>query len=274
MKVDFHVHSTASDGTLTPSQVVDFAVSRDVTVISLTDHDNLSGFHFALEHASASGVVVVSGVELSVDLPDGTGAHLLGYHIDPHDTALVRRLDELRIVREQRILRMIEALEEGGFPVDIEQVRSLAMGTLGRCHLARALVAHGHATDISDAFSRFIGVSRPFHVPKPSFPVEEAIALIKGAGGVPVVAHPILDDVIAHVEELIEYGIEGVEAYHIDQTPEQQHALDAFAEERGLLVTGGSDFHAVELHGHTLGAVDIPVRHIHAFLERGGIPVP
>jgi hypothetical protein len=257
-RIDLHVHSTESDGTLTPGQLAHRAARRGIEVIALTDHDSVEGVRSCIAAATEAGVVCIPGVELSSDA-DGRDAHILGYFIDPEDETLLTRLAQLRGGRLERAERMVRALNGAGYALRIEDVLAHAGGgAVGRSHVARALVDRGFATDIRDAFVRFIGAHGPYyqskHLPGPA----EVVATIKAAGGVAILAHPAVSNVEDLVGPLAAAGLDGVEAYHSEHTPEQAERLAAIASRLGLVVTGGTDYHGPEGPSPDMGDIDIP----------------
>lgn len=251
MRIDLHTHSTASDGTLSPSGVIEAAAAAGLDVVALTDHDTLAGWAAARDAASTAGIVFVPGVEIScrwcgVDPP--IPLHLLGYYVDPHDAALQGELAKVRRGREHRAEQMVELMRADGVDVTWAEVqRYAAGGTVGRPHLAQALIRRGLATTVQDAFAPEM-LGRRWRVPKPDIDVFEALDLVRAAGGVSVFAHPratsrgrvVPDELIA---EMAQRGLAGLEAEHEDHTGDQRAAVRALAADLGLLPTGSSDFH-------------------------------
>jgi predicted metal-dependent phosphoesterase TrpH len=213
----------------------------------VTDHDTLGGVAEALAAGRRHGVRVVPGVELSVAAPSGS-MHLLGYFRDPAPQPLADRLDELRAARERRARRIVERLAEIGAPVAFEDVAARAGGPIGRPHLAEALVAAGHARDRQDAFDRYLADGGPAWVPHSGLTPEQAVRLVAGSGGAPVLAHPASlrmtpDALAAFVQRLAAAGLRGVEVHRPDHTPERRDAYAGLARRHGLVPCGGSDFH-------------------------------
>lgn len=275
MRADLHVHSTASDGTLAPAELVALAAGLNVSYLAITDHDTTSGVPEAVAAARDHDLVLIPGIELSATAADGRDVHILGYFIDHTDPALDAHLHALRSARVERAERMVSALERAGVPVDFDAVQALAGGgVIGRSHIARALVASGHATSVRDAFERLIGRGRPFYVPKTARPPEEVVAVIRRAGGIAVIAHPGvsgIDDLIPH---LIEAGAAGVEAYHADHTPAQRERYAELAARCGLLVTGGTDYHGPDTPHPALGTVELPAGAIEALFAARDAATP
>lgn len=270
MRADLHCHSTASDGTLTPQALVELALAEGLDVLSLTDHDSVEGLDRALEAAKGSRLRVIPGVELSAVSARGDDVHILGYFVDPHDAALRDWLETLRRARELRAMAIVAALAEAGYAVDLESVMALsAGGAVGRSHIARALVAAGHAHSVSDAFKTLIGRGRPYYVAKDVRSPAQVISCIRDAGGLAILAHPGVSGLDPLIDELIADGLAGIEAFHADHTDAQRAAYEALADERGILSTGGSDFHGPEAPNAALGSVEIPARHVDALLRAG-----
>jgi len=240
---DLHLHTTASDGRAAPAEVVRAMAGLGFAVVSITDHDEVSGVAEAIEAGRACGVEVIPGVELSTELNDRE-VHILGYYIDRDASALGEVLAACRDHRQKRMDTMVEKLAAVGVPVDVEAVRALAgEGAIGRPHLAQALVEAGHVRSVNEAFSRYLARGRPAYAPKWKLSPAEACALVRRIGGVPVLAHPVLlkDDTL--VPTLIEAGVLGIEAYYSYCPVETTARYVRMAEAAGLLVTGGSDCH-------------------------------
>ncbi len=260
MSIDLHVHSTASDGTLAPAELVRDAAILGLSAIALSDHDSVAGVDEAFEASRASHVTVVPAVELSASA-DGRDMHILGYRIAHHDERLNARLAEFREMRRDRALRMIGALRAAGYGLTPEDVMRLAGGgALGRAHIARALAETGATASMGDAFHELIGQGRPFFIPKPHVSPEEIIGIICAARGIPVLAHPGISRVDDLLERLIVAGLRGIEVWHSEHSAADVHRYGEIARRRDLLVTGGSDYHGPGGSGGTkrLGGVDVP----------------
>ena len=259
---DLHTHSTRSDGTLTPAELLDEAHRHGVHAIALTDHDTLDGLDEASERGRALGIEVLAGVELSLSEDDGQRqSHLLGYGVSANSGPLREVLEQLRIAREQRADRSLDALCTQGIVLDRARVREIAgAGTIGRPHLARALVEAGHCSDLDDAFVRFLRTGRPAYVPAPGLSARDAIELVHRAGGVASLAHPPLSIGIDRegglekfVGRLVALGLDGLEVDHPKHTPKQRRRLARWCRDHGLLATGGSDFHGADHPERRLG---------------------
>jgi len=245
--IDLHTHSTASDGTTSPADLVREAAAAGLTVLALTDHDTTAGWDEAAA-ALPAGVGLVRGAELSCTR-DGISLHLLAYLFDPADAPLAGRVAEVRDSRERRAERMVELLSEGGHDVSWEDVSRHAAGTVGRPHVARALIDAGLVGSIEEAFSpEWIGTRGRYWAPKLELDALETIQLVKAAGGVSVFAHPaassrgrVVDDSV--VEQMAAAGLDGIEVDHPDHPAATRAQVRDLARGLGLLATGSSDFH-------------------------------
>ncbi len=241
--IDLHTHSTASDGLLTPAQLVALAVERGVHTLALTDHDTIDGLDEARTAALAAGIQFIPGVELSTHVDAGE-VHVLGYYIDENSAVLRDALAQFRDAREGRAATIVARLSAAGAPIKLERVLALAGGTIGRPHVARALIEAGHATSISDAFERWLVRGRPGYVERYRLVPAEAVRLIRKAAGVPVLAHPhSADNLEQLLPELVEAGLAGIECYYGDYDEVRRESYLALADQYGLVPAGGTDFH-------------------------------
>ena len=237
------MHTTASDGVLSPRELVDFAVSRGVTIMAVTDHDTFDGADSL--RGLELPIPVLTGVELS--MADMKGLHLLGYGLTdaPELRRTVRDLAAKRLTRAERMVEKLNAL---GFPLDYAEIREGCEGTVGRPHIARAMAARGYVRNTEQAFDRYLGDDCPAYVPNERLTMAEALPLLRRSGFVPVLAHPAeLEQKDETLRMLIEawqkQGLMGVEVYHPSQQKRGFAQLDALVRRMGLLVTGGSDYH-------------------------------
>ncbi len=262
--IDLHIHSTASDGTYAPADLLRMAVRLGLNAIAITDHDILEGSRLALGGAVPAGLELISGVEISVNAPaDGPvegSMHVLGYGIDLDDPALNAALAELRDARNRRIPAIVTRLRDLGVEIALDDVLEQAGGGApGRPHVASVLVRIGAARDIDDAFQKYLAGGRPAYVDKYRLDCRRAFDLIRGAGGVPVLAHPFLIRSRREhwmgplLRRLTEIGLMGVEAYYPKHPPEIVELIKTEAREYGLLITGGSDFHGQLTPGVQMG---------------------
>ena len=261
--VDLHTHSTASDGARAPRDVVRAARELGLTAIALTDHDTVDGLAEAMDEGRILGVRVVPGIELSAVEGDGE-THVLGLHLQ-HVGRLETQLRTLRAMRLTRAERIVRRLNELGVRVTLEDVLvQSGGGAVGRPHIARALVNDGWATDMRDAFDRYLGNGRAAFVPKDRLSIADAIAMIHEAAGLAVLAHPGQSGTRKRIETLIGVGLDGVEVRHPSHNAEDLARLSALVEHFGLIPSGGSDWHGVAEGGRTLGMMRVPI----AWLER------
>ena len=256
MKADLHMHSTVSDGTLSPEELVARAASLGFDVIALSDHDSMDGIADAKETGRALGVYVIPAVELSCGAQ--REIHILGYGFDAGNQALRDFCAQRRAQRERRTEKMIALLEELGKPVSLARVRTLARGVMGRPHIARALMEAGHVKSVSEAFDRFLAPGKPAYVPKEDVKVAEAVRLISEAGGIAVLAHPMelrmgemAIEALTH--EWKGQGLSGIEVWHPSAANNHAAFLYALAQRENMLVTGGSDFHGEAVRKSEIG---------------------
>lgn len=253
MRIDLHTHSTVSDGTDTPAELVAAGAAAGLDVLAITDHDTTAGWAEALA-AAPPGLRVLPGAELSTTSPNGRGGratvHLLAYLFDPTAPALVAEQARLRTERMERLSVMLHRMVADGLPIDEEAVFGAMRdgASAGRPHLARALVRAGVVGSVQEAFERYLHSSGPYYVRRHDTPVREAIAMIAEAGGVTVLAHPLArrrGDVIGIdvIAELAGAGLTGIEVDHADHDDATRRRLRWLAGELGLVVTGGSDYH-------------------------------
>ena len=256
--IDLHTHTNRSDGTFTPGELVRRAGELRLETLALTDHDTTAGLDEAVAAGLELGVEVVPGVELSAEL-DRTSVHVLGYWMEPADPELQAELTRLRDDRFRRGELMVAKLRDLGLPVSFERVREIAAGgNIVRPHVAQAMVEAGVVASEEEAFEQWIADGRPAHVPKHALHPVEAIALIRRAGGLGVLAHPgMWGDQTSVPDELIEAmaeaGMAGLEVDHTDHGAEQRARYRAMADRLGLVATGGSDCHGTRYDPIRLG---------------------
>jgi len=247
-RVDLHIHSTASDGVLSPAEIVNLAAKSGLAAIALTDHDTVSGVPEALEAGRGAGVEVLTGMEISAELPGGT-MHILGYGFELNDATLREALEQFRRNREERNPRIIARLAELGVPISCEAVREKATGeTVGRPHIAQAMVEAGHVGNVDEAFKLYLGRGASAYIERRRATPQEAIRMIHDAGGLAVLAHPMqlrrpMAEVRSITSELAASGLDGLEVYHPDHSANDTRSFQVLARELDLVVTGGTDFH-------------------------------
>jgi hypothetical protein len=268
MGIDLHIHTTASDGILSPSEVVHYAVKKGIKAIAITDHDTIDGNEEAIREGHLINLPVIPGVEISVEYPPGT-MHMLGYLFDNQSEVLCEKLKLLQKYRAERNPRIAERLTRSGIPIRYEEVVKLARGgQVGRPHFARLMVEKGYVRSEQEAFEKYLKKGGPAYEEKVRFNASEAIALILGAQGVPVLAHPFTlnckgSQELSHVVKgLVESGLKGIEVYYSDHSEEDTLGYQRLADTYNLIVTGGSDFHGNGASGIDLGTgrgnLDIP----------------
>jgi predicted metal-dependent phosphoesterase TrpH len=259
--IDLHVHSNASDGSYAPAEVVRQAKAGGLAAMALTDHDTVDGLPEAVAAGETYGVEVIPGVEISAQFPGGT-MHIVGLFVDYHNGRLDERLAVLKQARLDRNPQIIKKLNDLGIHITMARVEEISGGgQVGRPHIARALMEAGYVGSLQEAFDKYLGYQRPGYVSKFRFPPETALAMIKEAKGIPILAHPFtlnLGSAFALknlIIELKEQGLAGLEVYYSEHTPEQEALYLKLARELDLLVTGGSDYHGQNKPEITLGSM-------------------
>jgi predicted metal-dependent phosphoesterase TrpH len=279
MRVDLHTHSNISDGTDTPAELVDRARAVGLDVVALTDHDTFAGLDEATARGEEIGVQVVRGMELSCSR-QGQSVHLLAYGADPGAPGLRAELELVRGGRMGRLAGVLDRLAELGVPVSEEQVLAEVgiSPSVGRPHIADAMVKAGHVADRTEAFDRFLADGGPAHVPRYAIPVERGIDLVHAAGGAAVIAHPwgrgrehlLPAEVLARLAA--DHLLDGIEVDHQDHDPATRARLRGLAGELGLLATGSSDYHGTGKLDHELGCHTTDPDVLRALLDRIGAP--
>lgn len=249
--IDLHVHSTASDGSYTPEEVVQLAHHAGLRYFALTDHDTVDGIEQALQAAEAyDDLDVIPGIELSCYY-ENREIHIVGLYVDHKDPSFLAALNDLKAQREQRNLKMIEKFNEAGIPLTLEELlHGASDSVITRAHFARVLVEKGVCKDKTEAFAKYLGIGCPFYLPKPKVTPEYVIPLIIQAGGVPVLAHPhsyhfTKSEIEKLIDTLLPLGLVGMECYYSTYDIGQTQELRSIAFRKNLLVSGGSDFHGV-----------------------------
>ena len=259
MYIDLHIHTTESDGSLTPSQVVHYAKEKGLKAIAITDHDTIHGNEEAIKEGISEGVEVIPGVEISVDYSPGT-MHMLGYFITSEDPILNEKLTLLQDSRADRNPRIIEKLNKLGLSLTYDEVVQVSGGgQVGRPHMAQVLMEKGYIKSIKEAFDKYLGKGAPAYLDKFRLGAEEAIAMITNAGGIPVLAHPSTlhlkssDELDALVKKLVNQGLQGLEVYYSEHDERKTSSYKLLAKRYNLAITGGSDFHGKNMKGIDLG---------------------
>lgn len=272
MRIDLHVHTNASDGLFAPAEVVRKGREAGLSTLGIADHDTVNGVGEALEAAAAEGIMLVPGVEINAYHGEFE-YHILGYFLDYRDRRLARALAALREARVTRMRRIVTKLGALGMEMDPAEILAAADGgSVGRPHIARAMLGRGYVSSMREAFDRFIGEGKPAYAPRSKLGPAEAIALIREAGGVAVLAHPGLWGGDELIPQLAAWGIVGLEVYTPDHTGAQIERYRDFARAFGLIQTGGSDYHGWrDNSGNTLGAATTPPEEFASLVERAGV---
>lgn len=259
--IDLHTHSTASDGIYSPSELLQRAKAVGLRVLALTDHDTTNGVAEAARTARELGIDFIPGIEINTDTGGGE-VHVLGYFPDLEQPAFQAVLNTLRDARERRGQRMVELLNENGIKISWERVREIAQGTVGRPHVAKALIEAGYVQSVPEAFEKYIGKGCVGYVQRYRLSPVDATHLIDSANGLPVIAHPLdlpgLPTLREWLPELCAAGMVGLETYYGPYTEENERELRALAEEYRLIPTGGTDFHGPGIHPTPLGGRYVP----------------
>jgi 3',5'-nucleoside bisphosphate phosphatase len=258
MRIDLHLHTIASDGQHTPAELVQLVRGQRLDVIAITDHDTTAGIADGLVAANGAPLII-NGIELSAEDEQGD-IHMLGYYFDRENAALQARLDYFRDERENRGRKIAEKLTSIGLPITWERVQAIAGdASIGRPHIARAMLEAGYVGSVREAFDRYLYNGGPGYVARYRLSPEEAIDLIHSAGGVAVMAHPgLVEDYRSMVERLVPVGLDGVEVAHPDNNVTVRENLRGLAVQHGLIITGGSDFHGALINAATVPGMTNP----------------
>lgn len=260
-KVDLHLHSSVSDGVLSPDEVVAKAAELGLTAISLTDHDNVDGIAPALKAADKyPSLVFIPGLEISTDITTGE-VHVLGYYVDHTNPELLTALKTLRDSRLGRAQKMVQKLSEMGMPIEWERVKMISgNGSVGRPHIAQALLEKGYIETIREAFSKYIAFGGPAYVPREKMTPAEAIELITRADGFAVLAHPLnISKLDILLKTMVKAGLTGLEVYYKDYSVEERESLARLADKYRLIATGGTDYHGLNDNAEVMmGEAGVP----------------
>lgn len=255
---DLHVHTHYSDSTFSPEEVLSAAGEKALSAIAICDHDTTDGVEPCIKIAAGKGIEVISGIELTVEKPDAE-IHILGYLIDWKLEWLQKKLKAIQDGRIDRIYKMLEKLKLEGINIKAEDVFGIAgKGSVGRLHLARAILQSGAAKSFREVFEKYLGFGRSCYSPNINFEPKEAIEMVIEAGGVPVVAHPGIMQKDEYIKELAGYGLKGIEVYHTDHNNSTTRHYEQLAKSMGLIMTGGSDCHGAGKGRVLIGTVRVP----------------
>lgn len=260
MKSDLHLHSTASDGRLSPEELVRTAAGLGLAVMAITDHDSVDGIPPALRAAQAYPTLrVIPGVEVSTDVPHGE-VHVLGYFIDYTTPELATSLSDFRNSRRVRAQKMIAKLASMGVQIEWDRVQEIAgTGSVGRPHIAQAMLERKYVQSQKEAFERYIGREAPAYVERDKMTPEQVVELIVRVGGLAVLAHPFdIPDLDQMIPRLQRKGLAGIEVYYNNYSPKTIQYLASLARKHALVATGGSDYHGISASETPIGGVTIP----------------
>ena len=272
MKLDLHVHSTASDGTVSPEEVVERAIAGGLDVLALSDHDTIAGVERAIEAARGRMLHIIPAIEMSSTF-EGTDIHILGYFVDVRSEAFVRHTRRNHECRDARMAEMVERLALQGVTItrrQLDEQRGSADVAYSRPHLARALAKAGYVASVGQAFARLIGNDCPAYAPTRIATPEEVTRVILDAGGIPVWAHPSAEYFRRLLPRLVDAGLAGLEAYRARRVYVKMGELEEAARREGLVLTGGSDWHGPE-GGSELGDFYVTGEEVGGFLAAGGM---
>ncbi|ODA41321.1 PHP domain-containing protein [Desulfosporosinus sp. BG] len=267
-EADLHCHTTASDGLLTPTELIYSAAELGLKGLGITDHDTIQGWQEAEEAGEKHQIRILRGIELSTEW-QGKEVHILGYDLDGSSSFLNDKLRYLRQAREHRMLKILDCLEAQGIDISVNEVRQFAQGeSIGRPHIAHALMERGYVSSIGEGFDRYIGVGAPAYVPRYKMTPEEGIELVRAAHGVAVLAHPGVHRLEEGIPTWVKVGLQGIEVFHSDHNPEDVRKFHTIAQKYQLLITGGSDFHGEALKpGVKLGGWGVSLNVIQQILD-------
>jgi len=267
---DLHVHTFYSDSTFSPEEVVSCAKDKGLSAIAICDHDSIDGIEPCQKIGAPVDLEIIPGIELTVEKADAE-IHLLGYFIDWKVEWFQERLKEIQVSRIDRIYKMVEKLNGANIKIDPKEVFKLAgKGTVGRLHLAQAILKAGKAKSFREIFDKYIGFLKPCYVSNVRFSPEEAIRMLLEVGGVPVLAHPDVLGKDEYIPELKGYGLKGIEVYHTDHKKTAVKRYEELAKQYNLLMTGGSDCHGLGKGRVLLGEVRVPYELVDRLKEASG----
>jgi len=252
--IDLHTHSNASDGSLSPRELVGYAGKKGAAAVALTDHDTIAGLSEALKAGEKWQLEVIPGLEISAEHPGGS-MHILGYFVDPDDRNLQHEIATLQLARRERNPKIIEKLRKLGIPIRYDQLQAIAKGQIGRPHIARVLVQIKAVGSLDEAFHKYLRKGALAYVEKFRFTPEKALSVIRQAGGLAVLAHPFtlncasLKELKRTVQDLKGLGLEGIEVFYTEHSTDQTRDYLTLTREMGLIATGGTDFHGANKEG-------------------------
>ena len=266
--IDLHMHTSLSDGALTPAELLVKVRAASLAAFAVADHDTVEGYRQMRELLVPGDAELITGLELSVAV-NGSDLHMLAYLFNPDHAEFMETLGKFREARNLRGDKMVRKLNEQGLNLQFEAVLEAANGSaVGRPHIAEAMVKQGLVRSFEEAFRKHIGDRCPAYIPKSMIRPEEAISLIHRAGGLAVLAHPMINDMHRHIPSLVKQGLDGLEIYHYSHNFQQVQELKRLAVRHDLLMTGGSDFHGRQEHEGEIGAYQVPIEYLNSMKER------
>ena len=271
--IDLHMHSTFSDGTLTPTQLVERAKKNNIEVMAITDHDNIDGLEEGRKEAEKKEIIFVNGIEVSANFLD-KDIHILGYFLNLEDKEFLDWLKNLQGKRHNRTLKILKKLSTLGIEISLDEVKEEALGNvIGRPHIAKMIIKKGFASTMDEVFDRYLGDGKPAYIPKVGVDMVEVVKKLKANEAIVILAHPHLishsdDTVVNIIDMLVENKLDGLELYYPNIDPKKRKKLLKIAKTRGLLLTGGSDFHGLNRPGIDIGSGNIPKKVYQNMVDR------
>lgn len=256
--MDLHMHTNCSDGLFPPAEILEKVRGANLTAFAITDHDTIGGYRAIQVLRTENDPELICGVELSAGYKE-SDLHILAYGFDPDHMELAKALNRFQEGRNERGRKMVEKLTQLGVNISYQDVQKKAgPGVIGRPHVAEAIFDSGAINRYNEAFDKYIGVGRPAYVAKANFAPSEALALIHAAGGAAVLAHPAVGGAYQHITMLVELGLDGLEVFHPEHSSEDIRKLKKVAQDFGLAITGGSDYHGREGRNNKIGSQKVP----------------
>jgi len=271
--IDLHMHSTFSDGTLTPTQLVERAKKNNIEVMAITDHDNVDGLKEGRQEAEKKGITFVNGIEISANFKD-KDIHILGYFLNLEDKEFLGWLKKLQKKRHNRTLKILSKLSDLGIDISFSEVEGEVLGNvIGRPHIAKMIIKKGFSATMDEVFDRYLGDGKPAYVPKVGVDMVEVVKKLKANGAVVILAHPHLishpdDTVINIIDSLVKNGLDGLELYYPNIETRKKNKLLKIAKRRDLILTGGSDFHGLNRANIDIGMGNIPIEVFKKIVEK------
>ena len=258
--IDLHTHSTFSDGTYSPQELINLAYKNNIKAIAITDHDTIDGISYAIPEAEKFNIELINGIEISADYK-GIEIHILGYFLDIKNTKLLNLLKVLEKTRNKRNQDLINKLNEIGVNISLDYVKSLSpLGLVTRAHFGKAIAEKGYTKNIKEAFNIYLGKGKPAYIKRTLIPYDQAIKIILESNGIPVLAHPMIyklsnNDLDIAIRELKHAGLKGIECYYPSNTLKQTNTLLSMCKKYNMKITGGSDFHGDNRPDVSLGNI-------------------